>query len=730
MASQALYLLKVPGIQNPERELVRDDFLDKGLLSILSDSNWRRHLAALYFNVKPDRAFEILSKTEAEELLSQGNVEEFSKLKEAIPGLAVVCEGIVEQNHLRWAREEPISIANCAITIDAVDLEDSLTQNLIWEFLIKGALQLSWKLNITEEVGLGAVKILVHTSGKSRTQVIRNYLDGISNAVRQEEEVDTEQVENWVKAVIHLVKAVHEMGNEQVLRDQFRIPGPPDFYILVMAALSKSSAEQTYQSYFLPELEIEDVASHLAELCAAGLFEETAVLAVEVMSALDLQVPWESVVEAIAQRLRATDIQSVEIRNLLSASFAMEYAGYDGFEEVLENLTSQGFILHHLHKAQSENAPRAAARCVLVQFEHRPEGIVEQNVGESATGLPQYKAIVADPESAPDVTKELFSLSLRFNKIEVWLMNGENSQISQTIVNWLLERLVREQNVEKFITPALFIQYQQYLLEHLLEDSCDNLITRLITNTNLVSMLLKTGFSLEYGQVYLKVLEQNQTHTDYAEFLVNGLRSDTLDKKAWLEELRQDGPFLGIAATLANQKVEVGLQLTFHDALLEFTGGLYGEEESPELGVKGTTLLRLMADHLEKQFLEALIDRAEETNKAVLTIFGDAMLNSQVFEQRANDVVRRLYTEIVKARSPSELQWMDQALQKRPAILTAADPSSLALLKDRVASALKKALDDDIETSLQSIATQLELKLPKDQTTDETNTETQSDDVQ
>jgi len=80
-------------------------------------------------------------------------------------------------------------------------------------------------------------------------------------------------------------------------------------------------------------------------------------------------------------------------------------------------------------------------------------------------------------------------------------------------------------------------------------------------------------------------------------------------------------------------------------------------------------LRRISRDAFLCTLRDELIKEADRTSEAVLKLYGDMLLQSDLLEEKADEVVRLLFTGILAREEPGGLIWIQQALTQRQGIL-------------------------------------------------------------
>ncbi len=117
LCNQALYVVVSDRIHKPAEDLIRKDFLESPIENLVAFSEWRIDLAAIHFNVEPNKALQVLIADRIERALLEGNQSAIKELS-LINGFTTICDHILEENHREWAHSQPETLAMAALALE------------------------------------------------------------------------------------------------------------------------------------------------------------------------------------------------------------------------------------------------------------------------------------------------------------------------------------------------------------------------------------------------------------------------------------------------------------------------------------------------------------------------------------------------------------------------------------------------------------------------------------
>ena len=114
---------------------------------------------------------------------------------------------------------------------------------------------------------------------------------------------------------------------------------------------------------------------------------------------------------------------------------------------------------------------------------------------------------------------------------------------------------------------------------------------------------------------------------------------------------------------------------------------------------------RISRDAFPRTLRGELIKEADRTSEAVLKLYGDTLLQSDLLEEKADEVVRLLFTGILAREEPGGLIWIQQALTQRQGILKGCESATQTVFRDRVKETLReKEPSEAVRVHIEEIA--------------------------
>lgn len=706
---QVLYALYEDEIN--EEKLIEGKFTNQEtfskVLNVLGEDReeWRRYLAALYFNVPPERAIHVLIGNRVEGALSGGNKEELRKLT-GIVGIWEVVEDVLDRMDLR-EHPEQIGLA-CLALSDAPDAPNRLFLHLSGMLLRSIR---NWD-KLDERSCEGLVTLSKRLEGERGEEIVGHLLDSLAKTKPPEE-----TTVDWVKGVLKIVKRAKETGLEEKLKE-FRVEGDASDYLRVLRALAMIIEDALpFSEYFAPKINGREV---LQELSSKIISERTEKLG-DMVRCL-LKVPrfselaegeWRNLVEAIRQKLDNQQTQPEEVKELLEGLtiFIDSPSTFSVFQNLLNSLREGGRIFYHLYRAHSTQNHEAMAWCLIAllgeKLPHPPylsDGYVPSYYpwNEAHSGFSLFRNdILLYPSNHPQVLEKFVHVCRRriLYRRDYFRYLVDLGSSVRSVEGWIrvtLTKAVENELWDFFPEEELVGCYPK--LKRLLpaeEEKLRKLISASVKERGLVAALVGTEFDPQLSDLYLLVLEScpEEKKGDYLEYLRKGLRG--MDEGEWLGQLLGLTPLIHLLLSLIEEREPLKLRQPFYDSLLEHAKKVLvgGAKVSEELEEKWCKLAEAIEPSLRDVFWKNLRDEFLKKSTEVgttsyfLKIYGEGLMELGKLEEKADEIVRMVFREFLERRDEGEIEWMGEVVKKTK-VLESASHASVEDLRQRVQSLL------------------------------------------
>ncbi len=704
---QALYVLHRDQSTQPQRQLLDPAFLlDPGISNLLAEPNLLRYMAALHFNVPPDKAMQVLISQEVIRALSAGASDQLAKLQALAPeGFAEVCEYVIQAESDPWARNEPRTLAMAALTLDACEVDDPACCQEMWRSMRRAAGQVAQWTGLDEFAGKGISAILRRCPPAEQPDLVPLLLKGLTATIPEPAISDPAELStlsaNWAAGALQVVRTVKQLGHEALIDPNFGVPGPPSFQLDVVTALTATNVSLDEARHFLSGQDALPAA--LEERCQSGELRPEHASAIELMADIRADWRWQTLITALDARLRANLALPVhEIAQCAAALFALGYrAGVSEATDKLRQLVQAGVMPHCLYQAHTSHdpdAPQARDLCLLATLCEAPDGQLPSHSGQSQQGTQYYSEVLAHPDKYEDLVKSVSQLAARFRRLP-FLLGETLAPQTHAFVSRVLDLIASGPDAVQHLSPSVVIDHYAVLRQRLSKQRLEAHVATLVQKAALLPEFATRGFSVELADLYLLVLRVPSAGEDHAyrEFLITGLRS--VDQATWADQLSHEGPLSDLAMTLVELNCKPDLGPALQDALRDHAQSLLNDQSLPsELHDRWVHLLDALKKTSRKTFLRDLRDLLLRSPRSflrpILQLYGQALLESGVLSEQSDDIVRNLFPQIVTRAEPSELDWLNTAVAESPGILPKAEDASRQVLADRVRTRLT---EEDIQ---------------------------------
>jgi|GEM_PF-1404026 len=720
---QALYVLnqdkisKSPNIIT-DKEFIRDN---TRLIDIVDDREWQKYLSALHFNVEPIKAIQVLIENDVSKTLKEGNIEKISKYQD-IPGFLEVCEKIIEQEHEDWSLKSPDYLANAALVINSIQPSLTYSWKQIWNWICQGILMVGKWRKLDENIGKGIVIILKYCPPNEYEKYIEKILAGITNPIHETKEEQDEEIEekikNWINGVLVIIKPIHERGYGELIKNKFRVSGDAELYINVLSLLSNKTKENEDKKlkelihYFQPECKPQEVIQYLLNICNEGNFNYTHAKTIEIMTQIDSDWPWQGLTKTLNSRLQGNNnLQPHEIGACVESMILLAFKNVDPVAlDRLKTLATHGHLAHHLYNSFQAKDFRSVSLCMFPIFEFVTEGNLQNNIGNSSAGIGNYNSIFQNPNGYPEIINNFAENLFNFKKVDILFDKISNNAAREFISAVLKHFLENREDYHLYIKPSHILETYSELSKILQKKLLEELIEKLIEKSDFIQVIEKHGFSIDLAELYLIVYRKSKTQkpTSFVEFLTTGLRN--VDKEEWLQEITEEGELLDLLLELSKDEFSINLTIDFQDALIEHVKNLLDGEELPVKYIDNwNSILDALKDDSRETFLrtlrDELIKHSSKEIYPILKLYGEVLLESTVLEEKADEVVRLLFTEVINKKIHEELSWLIEALKKKQEILEKCPESSKNVFIERIKKILEEIdVEDELAEIFQNIA--------------------------
>jgi hypothetical protein len=706
LAVQALYVL----LSRKGRMLAEDLALKKDeeiLGNVPNDMvgrNWREGLAAIHFNVRKDRALQVVIGGQIKDALMQDDGETFKKLA-AIPGFTGVLEKQMEASSPNWAKGETRNLAIAASLVATVPAAEDPSLARTWNLLRRGAEGAGSWLRFDERSADGIIQIFRRFPD---TSLLTALMGSVTKSIHVGTVAEPADINAWLDGVFAILRAL-KTDYATTIHSSLMVPGSSAEYITTMDVASTRVDDGELLSYLRPQASRRVILDQINKVVADGNFEGSFLRIVNAMRNVEGDWPWDKLIESASGRLKTTTgMKPTELRALLETLFGISEA-----KDNLADLARGGFISLHLQYTLED--PKATALCMIPMLEAVPDGNIQAVPHAfSRTGVNTYNEILGDQRET--VLAPFCDYVAAYNKFDLLYDAPARAGRTAPFCYAALKRLAEAENAFEHFPPARIIGNQEQLRTALGGELFDGLIIKSVAKSSLAAALVTHGFSPDLARLYGRVLDLDGHNTAYIEFLIAGAKS--LDKSAWLSALMNENELLDLLVKITGGGSTMGLGVEFEDALVDHARQLAeGKSKVERLPSRWDAIFESLEHHLQDaalgKILEILFTSREPTD-AILDLYGAKLHGPSLLSDIADRVVLILFPKFIERLRVAELQWCCKVLESNPNLLTEVSESTRTDLAARLIGAgQQQATGAEVQTAVQKLASLAGVNLAK-----------------
>jgi len=430
---------------------------------------------------------------------------------------------------------------------------------------------------------------------------------------------------------------------------------------------------------------------------------------------------WDSLAGSLERKLQQG--QDLDTKEIMACIKAMLYMAYDDtppdLDSAIQQLCSQGYLMNHIHNAQASGDFEATAICLLSVVDFYPTGAPQAQHLNSQAGYQTYSSVISAPENYEYIVEAFARFVWEFDRLEALLTTPQqHASDTKPLVLAVLKQLVKREDAYQRFYPQLTVIHYDLLEEALAEDEFEQLVGQLVKNTSLLNVLQEQEFIIGLAGLYLLALKKAEGQDDYdsyADYLITSIRE--VPEEQWLNALDTESELLRLVIRLVQYGKSPNLTENFHDALRTHLGKVHEEELSMELQADWEYVANALNSDWKKTFFrdfrDFVLEKADQELSSVLALYGDPLLDSEILpeQEKADEIIRKLFKEIVEGRDVRELAWMAAALERHPEIMDRGQSASREVLAERVRDGLSDdELSDERKTHMKRIGDVLRVR--------------------
>jgi hypothetical protein len=679
--------------------LLKSKHRNTPLLALLGDG-LEGSLAAMYFNVEIPLARQLLLRDPIEVALGDGNDSVLLNLSKQT-GFWQVFEDIPLDD---WAKSEPYRLSNAALATSKCHILNDADKDVkrIITASFKSALNYvsAWK-PFDEHVasGISALLLLINANDDLILRTIQVISASLESASSTEKTISHDALISWVNGLVEFLKTIEvSLTSIEVVRSwNIKITLSPEAYIELYACLYEQDPDGNYWDIIQPIVTFENIDAEIGNIVKSDNVSERHVGAIKVLKANRLKGDWAVSISEIGNRLRTTSHFSPQIvGTLLTILWELREADQRAVA-LIKELSQQGYIFHHLHRAHNDN--KSGALCILSYMSSFPDMRSVNQVGDSETGRSWMNQLITAPEEFVEINNQFANLLSEYQEQKLLYKILDSDAKAQKWIWALLKIAAISDDVPSFFPPDVVMHRWSDLELALGSEDFDKVIGELLVKTNLVDSVLQNELDVEQAGLYSSMIRSGcvnntQFQAECTQILQN------IELTHWQTELAKEGKIVELVVDLVDAGVEFTLDSTYQDALVNHANqAMDGNVKVKYLAGYWDDLFRPLKSFSRESLRDRILDNAKQRDGNIsqefFALYGNEIGDIKALE-KDSDVFLHLFIPIVRNRHVSGLKWLAEVLEKHPKLLTKKlFKSDVQDFQDRIKKAVASDIQDD-----------------------------------
>lgn len=661
------------------KKLQKNELVDPTFKSVIGENKLNSKLAAIHFNCEITKANQVLFGDEVTSALQEGSAENLKDYFET-EGFKDVLNSEF-YSFIGTATAE--SLANCALCLIEIEDKIDIELNDYFHQLSSSLLDITSFKPFNKRIGKGIVKIW-QKEGFS-DQWISSMLVNLS-AVELDEEDNS--IEDWYSLIQPIFEKLSEKGVEQLLVDNFSIPGGANDYIKVLTYLNKLDEKEktNLAKYIQPILEPDHIVNayssflksdELPDDLGGALYLQS--FSKEIIEASDWN--WEDLVNQIKAKIQVnvnTEADKIEasLKMLLILCYKFE------INSAIQLSNDKNFQngLFYLITTQNESLWGLLILNSILFNPNNQKTINDNKVNKGHTTL---NNILSDPSGKKFINDNFLNVLIEYQLIDKFFNAQHGNSELKSLSNIIIENFIESDKALELLDSNIVFKYfddiyqaveEKSLSDHIEElyNQDENITDRLTTEYDTVP----SNFIMHY---FFAKCCPDELREKYFEYLAEGFRN--LEKDDWLKHLTEETELIHLLILVQEEGIELELSIPLREALFDHFKQIYsGKLELPNLELlsKWSTILSSLKNEVKITLLHNMKDHIESDSSAegsvssVGEIYDSIFLEYKVFLDSPDRFVRTVFSRVLKSADLNELKWLKDIISNEPDIINEA----------------------------------------------------------
>ena len=685
----------------------RVEITSQGVLEVageeVRDVDVARQIAAIHFNVDPEKAFQVILSPRVERALTEGDDDAIEGMAET-PGFFEVCEHLLDGTERRGV----VDVGNAARAISRLSSDQTPYVRRIWHRLEQLATSLSSLEGLNGQVAEGLVRIVEEVPDRERASSLGEFLLNRSTSTTSgfsvgEDGTNPDELSAFASGIARLVHRLRESLGEDEVPQSLELGGDEAVLIELLAGVASVDHGAQVFGSFVPSdgRDITGFAASVREGEFSARYSAAFVLGLQ--SAPDRQ--YGPFVDAAEEFLKQPSVGWDSGLPLIGALTGLWR--YDSGDDGIARPAMRGALLHHFQEAVGRSDWPVAATCAIPVLLTDPKvQTFEPIMGHSNNGAILLRQIMENPAQHGELSNELARTIPTLRILSQWFAATLESTSATHLGVAVLASTIEEQGTQHGVPPEILFEHFAPISAQLTQAQMEALIDGMQQSSQIEERLRKAGFRVGDATAYSRVVGA-EGWDGLCPLLREALRN--VPEAHWVKDLEANRELLDLARVLAAAGCDVNLVAPFRAAVL----GLI--QESLNGSAIAIPSLSELSSVMAAQSLRALLRSAADLlgrtevgdASALLDVLGDELVHSGVIdEDRISPLIANYGPAAIGRSNSTELGWLRELLSTYGAKNIA--PEAAGALRGSVHSKFNDtSLTDEAREELQEILRQL-----------------------
>lgn len=701
-----------PDLVNSIKSGTIASFLTK---SILKEKELTKKIAAIHFNCKLDKAYQVLYGDQIAEAIHTGHSKSIIQYIDT-DGFRDV---LTKEFHELLKENVPLLFANCTICLDKIENNNEHKFDEYYYQLAESFKRTNSLKEFDERTGKGIA--ILWDKINNEDNWLKSILSNLSSEEFKNEDKDT--IENWFSILKPILLKLHELDKLNLLKDNLSVPGNADNYLKLLSLVNEIEfdAKKEIAKYLQPNTGSAEIIKSISSFIGKDNAPEDLGGAVQLMVLSKGIVKmdewnWSSIISqassviTVGSKSETKDVVTcLKIMLVLKENLEVESA--------INTTQSQNFrdgLFYFINKYDENPLLGLLVTCSIL---FNPESSKKQNNNEVNQGSNKLNQIISDPDGN-ELTVEFIQNCLSdFDLMEKFFDTAHSKSSLKSLAQNIINKTFELETDHVTFNANLTIRYYNLFKDALGEEKFIAHLERLFkTETGLVDKILEgyTNIPDNYElHFYLANGCSGQVRKKYYEYLASGFQN--MKEEEWISHLKGETKLIHLLILISQDISELNLSIPLKNGLFDHFKKVYkGEVEVNNEWIKSnwSILLDCIKNDLKITLLRDIKDYIESDSEGSIIkvdeIYGPLLIENEIYLENPEPLVRKVFSRILAGKNEDELSWLYNLISVEPNIMKKAGEAR-EYFKEEIRAISEKERSEVIK----NIAAELDVKFKK-----------------